>query len=132
MKCGDGKGGYVSTSIPQSQIDNCANSGNEIANINGVLKCGDYTSDKGDVVQEDDLGFAWCSSGADIKHGWGYENGKPCQADPATNQQNWNDHNVNTGSSSGSDEEYPKCANGSSSDGDGDGWGYDNGKSCRV
>ena len=62
------KRGYVSTSIPQSQIDNCANSGNEIANINGVLKCGDYTSNKGDVVQEDDLGFAWCSSGADIKH----------------------------------------------------------------
>ena len=30
---------------------------------------------------------------ADIKHGWGYENGKPYQADPATNNR-WNDHNA--------------------------------------
>ena len=93
MKCGDGKGNYYSTSIPKDQIDKCTNNGDKIANINGVLKCGDYESHKGKSTTVSDSKYPWCSSGAETSNGWGWENNQSCRADPKASVKNWKTNN---------------------------------------
>ena len=89
MKCGDGKGSYYPTSISKSQIDKCANNGDEIRNMNGAIECGDYTSNKGSATKVSGSEYPWCSSGVSTSGGWGWENNQSCRADPSKSSKDW-------------------------------------------